>query len=71
MLTNIDQGGLRGRNTVYKHNPLSALLGWDKLSSDYWIYSSNYTINSILLPEQQAAQMCNFGRKHQRYLASM
>ena len=26
---------------------------------------------SILLSEQQAVQMCNFGRKHQRYLASM
>jgi len=33
--------------------------------------SSNYTINSIWLSEQQAAQMCNFGRKHQRYLAAM
>ena len=35
------------------------------------IDSSNYTINSVWLSEQQAAQMCNFGRKHQRYLAAM
>jgi len=34
MLTNIDQGSLRGRNMVNIHNPLTALLGWDKLSSD-------------------------------------
>jgi len=34
MLTNIDQGGLRGRNIVNIHNPLTALLRWDKLSSD-------------------------------------
>jgi len=33
--------------------------------------TSNYTVNSIWLSEQQAAQMCNFGRKHQRYLAAM
>ena len=33
--------------------------------------SSNNIINSILLSEQQAAQMCNFGCKHQTYLASM
>jgi len=33
--------------------------------------SSNYTINSIWLSEQQAAEMCNFGRKHQRYLAAV
>jgi len=26
---------------------------------------------SILLSAQKAAQMCNFGRKYQRYLASM
>jgi len=32
---------------------------------------SNYTINSIWLSEKQAAQMCNFGRKHQRHLATM
>jgi len=51
------------------HNLLAALLGWDKLSSDCWLYSS--TISSIWLSEQQAAQMCNFGRKPQRYLASM
>jgi len=28
-------------------------------------------MNSIWVSEQQAAQMCNFGRKHQRYLAAM
>jgi len=33
--------------------------------------SSNYTINSIWLSEQQVAQMCNFDSKHQRYLAAM
>jgi len=47
------------------HNPLTALLCWDKLSIDRKINSSNYTIHSILLSEQQAAQTCNFGRKHQ------
>jgi len=31
----------------------------------------NYTINSIWLSEQQTVQLCNFGRKHQRYLAAM
>jgi len=31
----------------------------------------NYIINSIWLSEQQVAQMCNFGRKHQRYLVAM
>jgi len=34
MLTNIDQGGLRGRNMVNILNPLIVLLGWDKLSND-------------------------------------
>jgi len=34
MLTNIDQGGLRGRSMVNIHKPQTALLGWDKLSSD-------------------------------------
>jgi len=34
MLTNTDQGGLRGHNMVNIHNPLTALLSWDKLSSD-------------------------------------
>ena len=71
MLTNIDQGGLRGSNMVDIRNPLTVPLGWDKLSSDCWINSSNYIINSIWLSEQQAAQMCNFGRKHQRYVASL
>ena len=59
---------LRGRNMVNIHNQLTALLGWDKLSM---LNFSNYTINSILLSEQQVAQMGNFGRKHQRYLASV
>ena len=54
--------------TVNIHNPLTALLCFGSTAKiDY----SNYTINSILLPEQQAAQMCNFGRKYQRYLAAM
>jgi len=34
MLTNIDQGVLRGRNMVSIHNPLIALFHWVKLSSD-------------------------------------
>jgi len=34
MLTNIDQGGLRGRNMLNIRNPVTALPGWDKLSSD-------------------------------------
>jgi len=34
MLTNIDQGELHGRNMLNIRNPLTALLGWDKLSSD-------------------------------------
>jgi len=34
MLTNIDQWGLRGRSMVNIHNQLTALFGWDKLSSD-------------------------------------
>jgi len=37
MLTNLDQAGLRGRTMVNIHNPLSALNGWDKLSSDILI----------------------------------
>jgi len=45
-------------------NPLTALLCRGKVSSDCQINPSNYTINSILLPEQQAAQMCNLGRKY-------
>jgi len=54
--------------TVNIHNPLTALLCFRTTPE---IDSSNYTINSILLSEQQAVQMCNFGRKHQRYLAAM
>jgi len=53
--------------TVNIHNPLTALLCFGTSPK---IDSSNYTINSIWLSEQQAAQKCNFGRKHQRYLAS-
>jgi len=34
MLTNTDQAGLLGRNMLNIRNPLTALLGWDKLSSD-------------------------------------
>jgi len=34
MLTNVDQGGLRDRNMVNIHNPLTALPSWVKLSSD-------------------------------------
>jgi len=34
MLTNINQGDLRGRNMGNIHIPLTALLGWDKLSSN-------------------------------------
>jgi len=70
MLTNLDQGGVRGRNMVNIHIPLTALLGWDKLSGDCKIKSSNHTINSFWLCEQQAAQS-NFGCKRQRYLAAM
>jgi len=54
--------------TVNIHNPLPALLCFVTTPK---IDSSNYTINPIWLSEQQAAQMCNFGRKHQRYLAAM
>jgi len=54
--------------TVNIYNPLIALLCFGTLPR---IDSSNYTIKSIWLSEQQAAQMCNFGRKHQRYLAAM
>jgi len=54
--------------TVNIHNPLTALLCFGTTPT---IDSSNYTINSIWLSEQQAAQMCNFGHKHQRYLAAM
>jgi len=47
--------------TVNIHNPLTALLYFGTTPKTD---SSNYTINSIWLSEQQAAQMCNFGRKH-------
>jgi len=50
------------------HNPLTALLYF---GTNPKIDSSNYTIISIWLSEQQAEQMCNFGRKHQRHLAAM
>jgi len=54
--------------TVNIHNPLTALLCF---GTPPRIDSSNYTIKSIWLSGQQAAQMCNFGRKHKRYLAAM
>jgi len=54
--------------TVNIHNPLTALLCIGTIPK---IDSSNYTINSIWLSEQQAAQMCNFRRKDQGYLAAM
>jgi len=54
--------------TVNIHNPLTALLCFGTIPK---IDSSNYTINSSWLFEQQAAQMYNFGRKHQTYLAAM
>jgi len=50
------------------HDPLTALLCFGTTSK---IDSSNFTINPIWLSEKQAAQMCNFGRKHQRYLAAV
>jgi len=50
-------------STVNIHNPLTALLCFGTTPK---IDSSNYAINSIWLSKQQAAQMCNFGRKHQR-----
>jgi len=55
--------------TVSIHNPLTALLCFGTTPK---IDSSNYTINSIWLSEQQAAQMCNFGCKqqNQRYVAA-
>jgi len=31
MLTNIDQGDLRGRNMVNNYNPLTAILGWGQV----------------------------------------
>jgi len=49
------------------HNPLTALLCFGTPPKE----TSNYTINSNWLSEQQAAQMFNFGREHQRYLAAM
>jgi len=50
------------------HNPLPALLCF---GTTLKIDSTNYIMKSIWLSEQQAAQMCNFGRKHKRYLAAM
>jgi len=50
------------------HNPLTALLGWDKFSRDCYINSSNYNINSILLSEQQTAKICKFGSKQKGIL---
>jgi len=54
--------------TVNIHNPLTALFCFGATPK---IDSYNYTINSIWLSKQQPAQMCNFGGKHQRYLAAM
>jgi len=54
--------------TVNIHNPLTALICFETTIK---MESSNCTINSIWLCEQQDAQMCNFGRKHQRYLVTM
>jgi len=54
--------------TVNFHNPPTALLCFRTTPK---IESSNHTINSIWLSEQQAAQMCNFACKHQRYLVTM
>jgi len=54
--------------TVNTQNPLIALLCFGTTPK---IDFSNCTINSIWLSEQQAAQMCNFGPKHQGYLAAM
>jgi len=60
MLTNIDVDA-----TVNIRNPLTAPLCFGtNLKTD----SSNYTINSIWLSEQQAAQMCNFECTHQGIL---
>ena len=53
---------------VKVHNALTALLCFGTTPKTD---SSNYTINSIWLSEQQALQMCNFGRKDQRLLAAM
>jgi len=53
--------------TINVDNPLTALLCFGTTPK---IDSSNYTINSVWLSEQQAAQMWNFSRKHQRYLAA-
>jgi len=50
------------------HNPLTVLPCFGKPPK---VGSSDYTTNSIWLSEQQAAQMCNFRRKHQRYLAAV
>jgi len=64
MLTNTDYRQ-RGRNGWHPYHALLCFVTTPKMDS------SNYTINSIWLSEQQAAQMCDFGRKHQRYLAAM
>jgi len=54
--------------TVNIHNPLTALVCFGTPPK---IDSSNCTINSMWLSEQQVLQMSNFGRKHQRYLPAM
>jgi len=64
MLTSIDQS-LRGPNMVnlFRYSLTSTTLS-GKLSSDCYINSSNYTINSILLSEQQAPHIRIFDCKH-------
>jgi len=42
VLTNVDQGGLRGRNNISIHNRVTAQLGCDKISSDCQINCSSY-----------------------------
>jgi len=53
---------------VEVHNALTALLCFGTTPKTD---PSNYTISSIWLSEQQAVQMCNFGRKDQRFFAAM
>jgi len=50
------------------HNPLTVLLCWDNQASEKALL---ITLFSILLSEQQAAHICNVGRKHYWCLASM
>jgi len=55
------------------HNPLTAPLCFGttpKIDSSKYC-RLQYTINSIWLSEQQVAQLCSLGRKHQRYPAAV